>query len=60
VVNQGDDSMSLVDPDAGIQIGKLKTNEVRAHEGTVSPDGRPRNLEGFLADFLGGLCGSSF
>ncbi len=40
VVNQGDDSMSLVDPDAGIQIGKLKTNEVRAHEVTVSPDGR--------------------
>lgn len=40
VVNQGDDSMSLVDPDAGIQIAKLKTNEVRAHEVTVSPDGR--------------------
>jgi YVTN family beta-propeller protein len=40
VVNQGDQSMSLVDPKAGIQIGKVKTNEVRAHEVTTSPDGR--------------------
>ncbi len=40
VVNQGDQSMSMVDPDAGVQIAKLKTNEVRAHEVTVSPDGR--------------------
>jgi YVTN family beta-propeller protein len=40
VVNQGDDSMSLVDPDAGVQIGKVKTNEVRAHEVVASPDGR--------------------
>lgn len=39
VVNQGDQSMSLVDPDAGAAIGKVKTNEVRAHEVTVSPDG---------------------
>jgi YVTN family beta-propeller protein len=40
VVNQGDQSMSLVDPEAGIQIGKVKTNEIRAHEVTASPDGR--------------------
>jgi YVTN family beta-propeller protein len=40
VVNQGDQSMSLVDPEAGVQIGKVKTNEVRAHEVTASPDGR--------------------
>ena len=40
VVNQGDQSMSLVDPEAGVQIGKVKTKEVRAHEVTVSRDGR--------------------
>src|ERR1700730_17202286 len=40
VVNQGDQSMSLVDPDAGVEIGKVKTDEVRAHEVTASPDGR--------------------
>jgi YVTN family beta-propeller protein len=40
VVNQGDQSMSLVDPEAGVQIGKVKTNGVRAHEVTASPDGR--------------------
>jgi len=39
VVNQGDQSMSLVDPAAGVQIAKVKTNEVRAHEVAVSPDG---------------------
>jgi YVTN family beta-propeller protein len=40
VVNQGDQSMSLVDPEAGVQIGKVKTNQIRAHEVTASPDGR--------------------
>jgi YVTN family beta-propeller protein len=40
VVNQGDQSMSLVDPEAGVQIGKVKTNGIRAHEVTASPDGR--------------------
>jgi YVTN family beta-propeller protein len=40
VVNQGDQSMSIVDPEAGVQITKLKTNEVRAHEVAASPDGR--------------------
>ena len=40
VVNQGDQSMSLVDPEAGVQIGKVKTNEVRAHEVVASADGR--------------------
>ncbi len=40
VVNQGDQSMSVVDPAAGVQIAKVKTNEVRAHEVTASPDGR--------------------
>src|SRR5690348_543674 len=40
VVNQGDQSMSMVDPVAGVQIAKIKTNEVRAHEVTASPDGR--------------------
>ncbi len=39
VVNQGDQSMSLVDPEAGAAIGKVKTTEVRAHEVTASPDG---------------------
>lgn len=40
VVNQGDQSMSIVDPAAGVQIAKVKTNEMRAHEVTASPDGR--------------------
>ena len=40
VVNQGDRSMSLVDPEAGVQVGKVKTNGVRAHEVTASPDRR--------------------
>jgi hypothetical protein len=40
VVNQGDQSMSLVDPEAGVQIGKVKTDEVRAHEVVASADGR--------------------
>jgi YVTN family beta-propeller protein len=40
VVNQGDQSMSLVDPEGGVQIGKVKTNEVRAHEVVASADGR--------------------
>lgn len=40
VVNQGDQSMSVVDPEAGVQIAKVKTNEVRAHEVVASPDGR--------------------
>ena len=40
VVNQGDQSMSLVDPETGVQIGKVKTNEVRAHEVVASADGR--------------------
>src|ERR1700693_2708910 len=40
VVKQGDQSMSLVDPAAGVQIGKVKTNEVRAHEVVASSDGR--------------------
>src|SRR6266478_7914277 len=40
VVNQGDQSMSLVDPAAGVQIGKVRTNDGRAHEVTASPDGR--------------------
>jgi hypothetical protein len=40
VVNQADQTMSLVDPEAGVQIAKVKTNEVRAHEVTASPDGR--------------------
>jgi YVTN family beta-propeller protein len=40
VVNQGDQSMSLVDPEAGVQVGKVKTSEVRAHEVVASPDGR--------------------
>ena len=30
----------MVDPAAGVQIGKVKTNEVRAHEVAASPDGR--------------------
>jgi YVTN family beta-propeller protein len=38
VVNQGDRSMSLVDPEAGTQVGKVKTHGVCAHEVAVSPD----------------------
>jgi YVTN family beta-propeller protein len=40
VVNQGDQSMSLVDPEAGTQVGKVKTNGVCAHEVAASADGR--------------------
>ena len=40
VVNQGNRSMSIVDPVAGVQIGKVKTHGEHAHEVTASPDGR--------------------
>src|SRR5438105_14254623 len=40
VVNQGDQSMSIVDPAAGVAVGKVKTTEVRARDVTASAHGR--------------------
>jgi YVTN family beta-propeller protein len=40
VANQGDHSMSMIDPDAGHELARIATREVRAHEVTASRDGR--------------------
>jgi len=32
VVNQGDQSLSIVDPGSGKQVGKIKTHGIRGHE----------------------------
>jgi YVTN family beta-propeller protein len=40
VVNQGDHTMSLVDPDAGQELARIATHGNHAHEVAVSPDGR--------------------
>ena len=40
VANQGDHTLSLIDPDAGRELAKVPTKEVRAHEVTASADGR--------------------
>ena len=40
VVNQGDQSLSIVDPGSGKQVGKIKTHGIRGHEVIASPDGR--------------------
>jgi len=40
VVNQGDHTLSLIDPDAGHELARVTTREVRAHEVTASADGR--------------------
>jgi DNA-binding beta-propeller fold protein YncE len=39
VVNQGDKSLSLIDPDGGQELVQIPTKEVRAHEVEASPDG---------------------
>jgi DNA-binding beta-propeller fold protein YncE len=40
VVNQGDQSLSIVDPGSGKQVGKIKTHGIRGHEVIASPDGQ--------------------
>ena len=40
VANQGDHTLSLIDPDAGQEIAKVATHGNHAHEVAVSPDGR--------------------
>lgn len=40
VANQGDESLSLVNPETGVAVGKIKTKGTRAHEVTASADGR--------------------
>jgi len=40
VVNQGDQSLSIVDPGPGQQVGKIKTHGIRGHEVIASADGR--------------------
>jgi DNA-binding beta-propeller fold protein YncE len=40
VVNQGDQTLSIIDPDAGGEIGRVKTRGNRGHEVIASPDGR--------------------
>jgi len=40
VVNQGDQSMSIVDPETGQEVAKIKTKGIRGHEVIASPDGR--------------------
>jgi DNA-binding beta-propeller fold protein YncE len=40
VVNQGDQSLSIVDPGSGQQVGKIKTHGIRGHEVIASPDGQ--------------------
>jgi DNA-binding beta-propeller fold protein YncE len=40
VANQGDHSLSIIDPDAGTLLAKVVSPEVRGHEVTASPDGK--------------------
>jgi DNA-binding beta-propeller fold protein YncE len=40
VANQGDHSLSIIDPDAGALLAKVVSPEVRGHEVTASPDGK--------------------
>lgn len=40
VVSQGDQTLSIFDPDAGTKLAVLKTTGVRAHEVVASPDGK--------------------
>ncbi len=40
VANQGDHTLSLIDPDAGQEIAKIATHGNHAHEVAASPDGR--------------------
>jgi YVTN family beta-propeller protein len=40
VANQGDHSLSILDPNAGKMVGKVVSNEIRGHEVVASPDGK--------------------
>src|SRR3954453_4496104 len=40
VANQGDNSLSIIDPDTGTMISKVVTPQIRGHEVTASPDGK--------------------
>ncbi len=40
VANQGDHTLSILDPDAGRLIAKVPSNEIRGHEVVASPDGK--------------------
>jgi DNA-binding beta-propeller fold protein YncE len=40
VANQGDQSLSIVDPDAGSEVAKVNTRGIRGHEVIASPDGQ--------------------
>jgi DNA-binding beta-propeller fold protein YncE len=40
VANQGDQSLSIVDPVVGREVAKIKTKGIRGHEVIASPDGR--------------------
>jgi DNA-binding beta-propeller fold protein YncE len=40
VVNQGDFTLSLIDPDGGQELAKIHTHGIHAHEVAVSADGR--------------------
>jgi YVTN family beta-propeller protein len=40
VANQGDHSLSILNPDAGTMVAKIVTPQIRGHEVTASPDGK--------------------
>src|SRR5262249_8860576 len=40
VANQGDHSLSIINPDTGVMIAKIVTPQIRGHEVTASPDGK--------------------
>jgi len=40
VANQYDQSLGIVDPGAGKEVGKVKTRGIKGHEVVASPDGR--------------------
>lgn len=58
VANQEDQSLSLVDPDAGKEVGRVKTIGIRGHEVIASPDGRRAYIP-IYGDSGVGLPGSS-
>jgi YVTN family beta-propeller protein len=40
VVSQGNNTVSIIEPESGRSLAMIRTHEVRAHEVAVSPDGR--------------------
>jgi YVTN family beta-propeller protein len=40
VVSQGNNSVSIIDPESGRSLAAVRTRDTRAHEVAVSPDGR--------------------